>query len=212
MNIRRKRIKQWLILIISLFIMAFGVAFSVKAHLGTSPISSFPNAVSEFTPLTIGNVTICMHLVLICLQIVILRKRYQWLQLIQLPLAIIFGYLTDLCVWITQHIHYSNYLEQWILCVIGIFLVALGVSGAVVSKTTVLAGEGFSLAVCQVTGMQFSKMKVIFDISLVVLAVAVSLIFTGHVIGVREGTLAAMIFVGVLSRLMIGPLEKKLKV
>ncbi|MCR5666746.1 MAG: DUF6198 family protein [Eubacterium sp.] len=200
--------KRWMILIVSLFIMSFGVAFSVKAQLGTSPISSFPNAVSEFTPFTIGNVTIFMHVVLILLQILILRKKYELIQLIQLPLAIVFGYLTDLCVWITQHITYHNYVQQWIICLIGIALVAIGVSGAVTSKTTVLAGEGFCLAVCKVTNMKFGNMKMIFDISLVVIAVAVSLIFTHHVIGVREGTVAAMVLVGLLSRIMLKPLQK----
>ena len=33
--------------------MAFGVAFSIKASLGTSPISSVPYAVSLFAPLTV---------------------------------------------------------------------------------------------------------------------------------------------------------------
>ena len=34
--------KRWGLLCVSLFIMAFGVAFSIKAGLGTSPISSLP--------------------------------------------------------------------------------------------------------------------------------------------------------------------------
>ncbi|MCD7763376.1 MAG: DUF6198 family protein [Lachnospiraceae bacterium] len=87
------------ILLIGLFIMAFGVAFSIKAGLGTSPISSVPYVMSLFVPLTVGNITILMHCVFIFLQIVILRKQYELIQLLQLVVAIVFGYLTDFAVW-----------------------------------------------------------------------------------------------------------------
>ena len=60
--------------IIGLLIMAFGVAFSIKANLGTSPISSVPYVVSLFTPLTVGTATIMMHIVFILLQILIYEK------------------------------------------------------------------------------------------------------------------------------------------
>ena len=37
-----RSIKGWLLFVVGLFVMAFGVAFSIKANLGTSPISSLP--------------------------------------------------------------------------------------------------------------------------------------------------------------------------
>lgn len=200
--------KRWIFFIISLFVMAFGVAFSVKSDLGTSPISSFPYAISTFTRLTIGQATICMHVVLVALQILILRKDYKPLQLIQLPVAFAFGYLTDFAVWATRSFPASSYSLQWLCCIIGITLVAVGVSGEVVSHATVLAGEGFSLAVCQVSRIKFSNMKIIFDVSLVCLAIVSSLIFTHHIQGVREGTLAAAICVGLFSRQILKPLRK----
>ena len=79
--------KRYLLLCASLAVMAFGVAFSIKASLGTSPISSFPYVVSVITPLTVGNATILMHCFFILLQITILRKEYQLIQLLQLPVA-----------------------------------------------------------------------------------------------------------------------------
>lgn len=91
-------LKRYVLLLIGLMIMAFGVAFSIKASLGTSPISSVPYAVSVFTLLTVGTATIAMHCVFILLQILILRKNYHLIQLMQLPVAFVFGYLTDLGV------------------------------------------------------------------------------------------------------------------
>lgn len=76
-------LKRYLLLLVGLSIMAFGVAFSIQASLGTSPISSVPYAVSLFSPLTVGTATITMHCIFILIQILLLRKKYQPIQLMQ---------------------------------------------------------------------------------------------------------------------------------
>ena len=193
-------LKRYLLLLTCLSVMAFGVAFSIKASLGTSPISSVPYVVSLFTPLTVGTATIIMHCVFILMQILILRKNYHPIQLMQLPVAVFFGYLTDFGVWAVQGISYDTYWQQWILCLIGIFLVAVGVSLEVKAGVVVLAGEGVVLAICQVLPVKFGYMKVGFDVTLVVIACVLSIVFTGQLQGVREGTVAAAIMVGLIAK------------
>ena len=143
-------IKRYILLLAGLTVMAFGVAFSIKGNLGTSPISSVPYAVSRFTPLTVGTATIVMHCVFIVIQIAVLRKKYQLIQLMQLPVAFFFGYLTDFAVWAVQGLPCVNYMQQWLACLVGILLVAIGVSLEVKAGVVVLAGEGVVLALCQV--------------------------------------------------------------
>ena len=193
-------VKRYLLLLVGLAIMAFGVAFSIKASLGTSPISSVPYAISLFTPLSVGTATITMHCIFILLQILILRKDYHPIQLMQLPVAFFFGYLTDFGVWAVQRISYHAYWQQWIICLIGILLVAVGVSLEVKAGVVVLAGEGVVLAICKVLPVRFGHMKVGFDVTLVVIACILSIVFTGRLQGVREGTVAAALLVGTLAR------------
>lgn len=64
------------------------------------------------------------------------------------------------------------------------------------------------LAVSETTSIKFGTMKVIFDISLVCIATALSFMFIGSLSGVREGTVAAAIFVGTISRRLNTPLKK----
>ncbi len=199
--------RRCLILCLSLAIMAFGVAFSIKSNLGTSPISSLPYVLSLFTPLTVGTATIALHCTLILLQIIILRKKYDPFQLLQLPVAFLFGYLTDFSIWAIQSITYTAYWQQWLLCIIGIVLIALGVSLEVISKVVTLAGEGLVLAVCQVAPIKFGNMKVVFDVTLVVTACVLGVLFAGGIKGVREGTVAAAIFVGLLTKQINKPLK-----
>ena len=194
-------LKRYLLLLVGLSIMAFGVAFSIKASLGTSPISSVPYVVSLFTPLTLGTATITMHCVFILLQILILRKNYHPIQLMQLPVAFFFGYLTDFGVWAVQGITCNTYWQQWIICLIGILLVSVGVSLEVKAGVVVLAGEGVVLAVCKVLPkVKFGYMKVGFDVTLVVIACILSIVFTGRLQGVREGTVAAALLVGLIAK------------
>lgn len=194
--------RRCLLLCAGLLIMAFGVAFSIKAGLGTSPISSLPYVMSLLTPLTVGTATICMHCALILLQILLLRRNYELLQLVQLPVALLFGYLTDFAVWVLQPISVNSYWESWVLCLIGILLVGIGVSFEVNADLVTLAGEGMVLAVCKVFHAPFAKIKIGFDCTLVILASLLSVIFLGYLAGVREGTAAAAIFVGMTSKLV----------
>lgn len=192
--------KRLLFLCLGLIIMAFGVAFSIKAGLGTSPISSVPYATSEISGLSVGTTTIIMNFLFVLIQIAILRKQYEWFQLLQFPAAMLFGTMIDVAEAVLAPISYSNYVEQWILCLIGIFLVAFGVSVEVMANLVTTAGEGIVLAICKVTPVKFGNMKMFFDITLVCLSIVLALLFLGRLSGVREGTVAAAILVGQVTK------------
>lgn len=199
-------------LIIGLWIMALGVAFSIAADMGTSPISGVPYTISMFTPLSVGMLTIIMHVVFITLQIILLRRDYQPIQLLQLIVAVIFGFMTDAAVYVLSSLHPADYFQQFIFCMIGIVLVAIGVSAEVSSDTVPLAGEGLSLALAKVTGIKFGTTKVIVDCSLVIIALLLSFIFLHSMGGIREGTILAALLVGTIARQLnkaVMPLRKK---
>lgn len=202
-------LRRYLLLVVGLVIMAFGVAFSIKAGLGTSPISSLPYVLSLLVaPLTVGTATIAMHVTLIILQILLLRREYDPIQLIQLPVALVFGTLTDVAVWAIQGISVQGYAARWVLCAIGIVLVGVGVSFEVTANVVTLAGEGMVLAVCKAFGTPFPKTKIGFDVTLVVIASVLSLVFLHRLEGVREGTVAAALLVGMVAKLVNRPMKR----
>ena len=77
-----------------LIIMAFGVAFSIKAALGTLPISSVPYVTARISGMSVDTTTIIMNFIFVLIQIGILRKQYQWFQLLQFPAAVLVGQIT----------------------------------------------------------------------------------------------------------------------
>ena len=86
--------KRYLFLLVGLCIMSVGVDLSIKAALGTSPISGIPYVLNLITGLSGGTTTIIVNVMIVILQIVLLRKKFQVIQLLQIPVCIIFGLLT----------------------------------------------------------------------------------------------------------------------
>lgn len=201
-NTRGALLRRCAVLLVGLLIMAFGVAISIKAALGTSPISSLPYVTSKITGLTVGQTTIALHCTLIVLQILILRRRYRLIQLLQLPVALVFGYMTDFAVAMTANLTCHSYLQQWLLCAVGILLVGTGVACEVIADVIMLAGEGTVTAVVQVSGQPFPWMKVAFDCTLVAISILLSFLFLHGLQGVREGTVAAALLVGPVSKVV----------
>lgn len=201
-------IKRYVVLLIGLLIMAFGVAFSIKAALGTSPISSLPYVTSLISGLTVGQTTILLHCSLVVIQILLLRKNYQPIQLLQLLVAVVFGYMTDFAVAMTDFLNPGNYLEEWIFCGIGILLVGIGVACEVIADVIMLAGEGTVAALVQVTEKPFPRLKVFFDCTLVLISIVLSFLFLHRLEAVREGTIAAALLVGPTSKFVRKVLKK----
>ncbi|MDF7806579.1 cytidylate kinase family protein [Pontiellaceae bacterium B12219] len=193
-------LKRISLLTVGLLIMAIGVDLSIKADLGTSPISCMPYVYSLQFPVSIGLFSIILNLLLIFLQILLLRKRYQWVQLIQIPVALLFGVFIDLCMPLMQGLEPSSYSMKAACCLLSCVVLAFGVFLEVKARVTYLAGEGLALAVTQVCSMEFGKAKVTIDSSLVILGIISSLLFFQRLEGIREGTILAALLVGLIAR------------
>ena len=196
-----KLIKRIFELLFGITLVSFGIAFSIKANLGTSPVSSLPYVLSQLLNSTTGIMTICVHIVFVIFQVLILRKDYKIINLLQIPLGVFMGTIVDLAVKVLSFVTYSNYLQQVLLCIVGIILVGIGVAFEVEADIMVLAVEGFALAVAEKKNKKFGDMKMFTDISIVATATILSLLFFKKLSGVREGTIAAAILVGQIAKL-----------
>lgn len=205
--------KRYLMFLIGLFISALGVAITKKGDLGVSPISSVANVLSEkFSFMTIGNWLIIWNIVLIIGQIIILKKKFKPVQLLQIPVSFLFGYFTDFGLWCLSFFQADSYIIKLLLVVIGTFVIAFGIALAVVANTIMNSGEAFVKAISDVTKKQFSNIKIIFDVSCILLALILSLsFFSFSVVGVREGTVIAAFLNGIAIKLYLKPLKAPLE-
>ena len=194
--INKEILRNYSILLLAIFIMSFGIALSVVSDLGTTPISSIPNVAKYAITLSLGMITIIFNALLVLIQVFILRSDFEKKNWLQVLVSVIFGYFIDLCLYILSDLKPKNYFQQWLICIISCFIMALGVYFEVISKALVLPGEGVSLAINKVTNIEFGKIKAGFDTSNTVIAGALSLILYGEFKGIGLGTIFSGIVVG----------------
>jgi len=184
--------------VIGLFIMAIGVALSVRAELGVSPISCTPYVYSLKFSLTLGELTIIFNALLIIIQILILRKKYKLVQLIQLPIVIVFGYFIDLAMHMLSGFNASFYLLQALYCILSCVIMAFGIFIIVQTDITYLPGDGLTVVIANILKKDFGKVKIGFDSLMVVIGVLSSFFLLHSLQGIREGTLISAMSVGYL--------------
>lgn len=178
--------------------MAFGVTFSVKANIGVSPISCVPYIYSIYFPLTIGEFTIILNSLFMVIQILILRKKYDLVQLVQLPAIIVFGYCIDITMTLFENLEATNYIEQLILCLLACVVLAFGIFLVIKTRLTYLPLEGLVLVISQTFKKEFGKIKISMDSLMVIIGVISSFMFLHELVGIREGSVIAALSIGAL--------------
>ncbi len=193
-----------------MYFMTLGVALCVRSNLGSGVISSIPMAFSlageaGLAPgWTIGGYTNVMNVILVAAQVLILRRRFEPVQLFQLVIGFIFGALLDVNMWLTSVFSYEAIYSQIVAQFFGATILGCAVAMEIRCGSVTMPGEGIQVAIARVTGLPFPTVKIIVDTTLVILAVISGFCFFGSwpwtVVGV--GTLFAMFYVGYVVKLV----------
>ncbi len=180
-----------------LFIMTAGIAISVKSNLGVSPVSSIPYTMTKCWGIEMGKATILFHCILVLLQILILRRKFKWKSLLQIPVGIVFGYFTTFCNYLMTFVGTPQNLVIRIgMILLSVVLVAIGIFLYLPANIMPLAGEGVMQAVSDVTKIAFPKVKVAFDVTMVMISLVTCLLLLHNLGSVGLGTVMAAVLVG----------------
>ena len=204
--------KRYTLFVVSLFFAALGVAFTKHGELGVSPISSVANTLScKFSSLSLGTWLIIWNCFLIVGQVIILRKKFQLIQLLQIPLSFLFGWFTDLGMWIVSFVPVNTYPVRVVMVVIGIVILGFGISLSVIANVIMNSGEAFVKAISDTFHRDFGNVKIAFDVLCVLIALVLSLIFFDFkIVGTREGTIISALLTGVVVKFFSSKLKKPL--
>ncbi|MEQ7304548.1 YczE/YyaS/YitT family protein [Enterococcus avium] len=193
------KIKSLVVLFVGISLMSIGIALAKLAQLGTSPISSIPNVMSYITPLSIGNLTMIFMVLMIFLQMVILREVNLPI-ILQIVPGLAFGGLIDVFVDVFTNLGLpalmGHYLEQLAFTLLGMVVLSLGVFFEVNSRSILMPGEGLVVALTLRTKKPFGKLKMCTDLTMVAVALVISLLYFQGLVGIREGTIIAALFTG----------------
>lgn len=189
-------IKRLGLYIAAIFILGFGIVLNTKAGLGVGSINTFPYALSQITPLSLGMATTLMYFVFVAGQTAIYRK-IDVKVLLQIPFSYVMGVVIDF---------YDNLMNfraetlpaSFLLLAVAIVSTAFGAYVTVTMDFIPNPADGMARAVGVAIHKEFGQGKLIFDCVMISVTAAVSLIFARKIIGIGIGTVLSALFIGKL--------------
>lgn len=201
MNFNFRRFNRYIIYLISLFVISLGASISIKANLGTSPLICIPYVSSLIGNVSVGTTCFIFNIFLIAVQIILLGADFEKRQYLQIVIGSIFSVFIDFTLILIYFINPLDYISQFIWLLVSCFVMAFGVLLEIKTEVVYLPGDGFIVAISQYLKKEFGKIKPYCDVSFVVVAAALSLIFLGYLTGVREGTVISAVIIGPIVRI-----------
>ena len=208
MSYHFSRTKRFVLFFLGLTIAGIGVALSTRPGLGTSPITSLPYVTTFKFSWTLGMATIVINLFFILAQFIILKRRFGWSHIAQLPTLLAFGFFIDFGMWLTNFYIPESCFLRVAEEVIGCLFLAVRIGFQLIANISLMPGDGFIRVVSEEYHIPFGTVKICFDSTIVISAIIFSLCCFQNITGVREGTVIAAFLVGYFIKLQLGTMRK----
>ena len=183
--------------IFGLYLITLGVAFSIKSGLGSAPVSSIPYSLNLIWAIEIGVATFIFHAFLVLIELILLKRDFKPKHFLQVFVGVLFGAFTSFSVSLMGFIPSAdNFLIALLMSILSILFIALGLFFYVPTNIVPLSVEGVAQAIAIVSNRPFSRIKVYFDICVVLSALILSYVFLGNLGSVGLGTVLGALFIG----------------
>lgn len=194
---------RFAVMIVGLSLIGLGIALGKFSAIGTSPISCIPAVIFDFlrlnsvTVVSLGMLTFGINALFLVLEIALLRRDFNPVQLLQLSALVVMTASIDVWLGLLEATFVlSSYPMQLLFAVLSFVVQALGVFLEVRANVLMVPGEGIVKVVSHVFRRQFKNCKTAFDTSLIAIAAALSIVLMGRLSGVREGSVMSAVFTG----------------
>lgn len=153
-----------------------------------------------------------LYCVLVIAQFIIRGKDKKWLDLLQIPVALLVSQLLNLFDWLMQDFHFESFWINLAFLILAILLTGLGVVLSVDMRLVPNPGDGIVQTISDKSGKSLGLTKNLFDIGCIIITIALGLTMKGKLVGVGLGTILAVIGVGraiaLFNLLLWGPITK----
>ncbi len=182
---------------LGILINSIGIAFITKAGMGTSQISSVPYVLSfQFPQLSFAMCTFLINFVLVAVQIPLLGKKFFPMQLLQIPVNVVFSTCLGLSMSFFSWMNPTSLPVKLGMILFGCCVLGFGIAVECAPSLVFVPGEGVVHAISRVTGVKLGTVKLVFDLVLVAIAVSISLMLFGRLNGVGLGTVFTVLVTG----------------
>jgi uncharacterized membrane protein YczE len=181
-KIKRSSELLWLFGIV---FVALGVAICSKADLGVSMIAAPAFVVSDaLAPLwsgfSVGVVEYGLQGVLLIVMCFVVGK-FNWRYLLAFAVAVIYGYTLDLFLWLLGGLTFDTVAMRWVMLIVGDIITAFGVACFFRTYMPLQVYELFVAEVSSHFKLKLTRVKLIFDLSLLAISLVLALTLFGDV-------------------------------
>ncbi|MGM9792307.1 MAG: YitT family protein [Candidatus Cryptobacteroides sp.] len=202
--------KRYIFSTLGMLLVALGIAVSIVANLGTSPLNVASYAMSEgLEGITVGTCNFIVYAIFVLLQFVVLGKDFKIADLLQLVANILLSLMIDGSLWLLHAcgIIPGSLAMQFVFIAIACVITAFGISMEVAAKAWMLPAEMTVSAFTRRFGGKFDTNKVIMDCLMLLLGVLLCLwFFNGRPLGpegkpiIGWGTLIMAVCIGFMMK------------
>ena len=189
-------LRRLLLYFLGNFVLALGVSVAVKSDLGITPVNSIAFVASRIFAIDHGLMTACVYGGYVLIQLAILRKEFHPINFLQIAVAMLFGLFVSITNRLLSFPTPEAYWLRIALMLASVVIIALGILLYLRANLLPQPAEGLVLAIQKKTRWKLHNVKLFFDCVVVAIAAALGLITVHQVVGIREGTLIAMLGVG----------------
>ena len=172
-----------LLWLLGIIFVAFGVSICSKANLGVSMIAAPAFVISEalmpiWGALNVGVTEYIFQGILLVLLCIIVRS-FNWRYLLAFAVAVLYGYVLNLFLWIMGGVEFNTVAMRWIMLIVGDFITAFGVACFFRTYMPLQVYELFVAELTEKFKLNINKTKWIFDISLLVISIVLAVTLFG---------------------------------
>ena len=174
-----------LLWIFGIVFIALGVTICSKADLGVSMVAAptfiLSEFVSKFIPFFNVGVTeyVLQGFMLIILCIIV--SKFNWRYLLAFAVAVLYGYTLNFFIWLFASVEFNAIWLRFVMLIVGDIITAFGVACFFRTYMPLQVYELFVAEIANHFKVKIDKVKSVFDISLLLVSIILSLVLFGDV-------------------------------
>ena len=182
MKIKKSSELLW---VFGIVFVALGVSICSKADLGVSMIAApafvLYEAVTPFwSGLSVGMMEYIIQGVLLLLLCLVVR-RFDWRYLLAFAVAVIYGYTLNFFLWLLGGVSFDEPWLRWVMLIVGDIVTAFGVACFFCTYMPLQVYELFVAELAAKFHIDINRVKLGFDLSLLVLSILLAVTLFGDV-------------------------------
>lgn len=151
-------------IVLGFIIVGIGFAFTLKANVGVGAWDALSASLYSLSGIEVGTVGMILNIGCVFGQMIILKKDFKLIQLLQIPLSVLLGLVINYVLYEILVFPFDSFIGGIVMYIVSTEVCVIGVALIMVLDEVTFALEGFCDALTKVIPFQFPVVRQFADI------------------------------------------------